>query len=206
MKHVVRCRLAAALLTSACCGLGCSDSPAPQLRQRGLAAGEEVPRGPTSLPKPAAPPPPMAAPRSSLESPFAARAPDPGALARSAPTEEAEDAGAPLAQIPTGPADTGVRRDLPAELIALMGQPGSCLELANVTSAGGRLTITLTAYAVPSGRITRATADAPGQPATALRCLEQRAVAGSLRGPVPGAPLQITATIPIEVFSQPNPR
>jgi hypothetical protein len=201
----LRGMLAAALLASAGLLLGCSEPEAPLLRQRGLAPGEEVPRGPTP-PPPSAPPPAPPPPRSSLESPFAARAPDPGALVRREPARD-EDAGMPAApQRASGPADTGAQRDLPAELTALLGQPASCLELASVASAGGRVTISLVAYAVPSGRITRATATAPGQPATALRCLEQRAMAVSLRGPVPGAPLQVTATIPIEVISQPTPR
>lgn len=182
------------------------DKTVQQPRQQGLAPGEERPLGSITAPV-VTPPPPRPAPRppSSLESPFAQRAPDPGALARPLPAPVEEDAGA---VVPTGPQphDTVAQRDLPAELTALMGRAGECLELATVASSGGRVTIVVTAHAVPSGRITRATADAPGQPASALRCLEQRATAGSLRSPVPGAPLEVTATIPIEVISQPGPR
>lgn len=182
------------------------DKTVQQPRQQGLAPGEERPLGSIAAPVVAPPPPrpPPVAP-STLASPFAQKAPDPGALARPAPAAVEEDAGA---IVPPGPLphDTVAQRDLPAELTALMGRPGECLELATVASSGGRVTIVVTAYAVPSGRITRATADAPGQPASALRCLEQRATAGSLRSPVPGAPLEVTATIPIEVISQPDPR
>jgi hypothetical protein len=175
-------------------------------RQRGLAPGEERPLGAVTAPVVATPPaPPPALPPSTLDSPFARKGPDPGALQRPEPTPVEEDAGD---VVPTGPLphDTVAQRDLPAELTALIGRAGECLELETVASSGGRVTIVVTAYAVPSGRITRATADAPGQPASALRCLEQRATSGSLRSPVPGAPLEVTATIPIEVISQPGPR
>lgn len=185
---------------------GACDKTVQQPRQQGLAPGEERPLGSIAAPVVATPPPrPPPAPPSSLASPFAPKAPDPGALARPAPAAIEEDAGD---VVPTGPLphDTVAQRDLPAELTALIGRAGECLELATVASSGGRVTIVVTAHAVPSGRITRATADAPGQPASALRCLEQRVTAGSLRSPVPGAPLEVTATIPIEVISQPGPR
>lgn len=198
--------LSTGALLLAALGLGCSDKSEPLLRPRGLAPGEEVPRGPVAAPLPAPPPPPPPPP-SRLGSPFAPKAPDPGALRRTGlAIEDAGSAPTTPSSPSTTAADTGVQRDLPAELTALLGQPAECLDLAQVASAGGRVTIIVTAYAVPSGRITRASATAPGQPATALRCIEQRAASISLRGPVPGAPLQVTATIPVEVISQPSPR
>jgi hypothetical protein len=193
--------LAVALLAAA----GCSEKTVEQPRQQGLLPGEGRPLGPVVIkPEPAAPPPPPRAP-SSLPSPFASAKPDPGALQRTDPPPIREEPGA---AVPTAaePHDKVAQRDLPAELTALLGQPASCLELASVAAAGGRLSIVVTAYAVPSGRITRASVDAPGQPASALRCLEGRVTSGSLRSPVPGAPLQVKATIPIEVISQPEPR
>jgi hypothetical protein len=192
--------LALALLAAG----SCTEKTVEQPRQRGLAPGEELPLGPVVAPAPPPPPAPPSAP-STLTSPFASKAPDPGSLQR---TDEAPPSEPPGAAVPTAaePHDKVAQRDLPAELTALLGQPASCLELASVASSGGRLTIVVTAYAVPSGRITRATVDAPGQPASALRCLEQRVTSASLRSPVPGAPLQVTATIPIEVISQPEPR
>jgi hypothetical protein len=198
-------RLALALLLCAP-WLGCTEKTVQQPRQQGLAPGEERPLGSVTAPvvAPPPPPPPRAAP-STLASPFAPKTPDPGALQRPVPSADEEDAGAVVPTSPL-PHDTVAQRDLPAELTALIGRAGECLELATVASSGGRVTIVVTAHAVPSGRITRATADAPGQPASALRCLEQRATAGSLRSPVPGAPLEVTATIPIEVISQPGPR
>jgi hypothetical protein len=192
--------LALALLAAA----GSSEKTVDKPRQQGLAPGEERPLGPVAVtPEPPPPPAPPRAP-SSLGSPFASPKPDPGSLQRTDPPPTQD----PGAALPTTaePHDKVAQRDLPAELTALLGQPASCLELASVAAAGGRLTIVVTAYAVPSGRITRASVDAPGQPASALRCLEQRATSASLRSPVPGAPLQVTATIPIEVISQPEPR
>jgi hypothetical protein len=193
---------------------GCSEQPAPQLRPRGLLPGEEVPRGPGPqlVPKPAAPTPAAAPQPSSLTSPFAPAAPDPGALARPQPVAPAaavvEDAAVDEVAPTPSPSEalTTRPRDLPSELTALLGQPGSCLDLAAVASAGGRTTISITVSVMPSGRILRASASAPNQAAEALRCLEQRASAGSFRGPVPSAPLEVTATIPIEVVAQPQAR
>ncbi|MDB4975587.1 MAG: hypothetical protein JWN48_3928 [Myxococcaceae bacterium] len=189
---------------------GCSEQPAVPTRQQGLQPGEELQRTPPSPllvqkpePKPAPRPPP-----SSLSSPFAK---DPGALIKPPPQAgldpaPALDAGSatPLAPTPSAASEATTPRDLPSELIKLLGQPADCLDLAAVASAGGRTTISITVSVMPSGRIIRATASAPNQAGDALRCLENRASAGNFRGPVPAAPRDVTATIPIEVVAQPG--
>jgi hypothetical protein len=206
--------LAAAVCVVLCALLpGCSEQPKIEQRtQQGLLPGEELARTKPSplivrpLPTPAPTPPP----RSSLPSPFAS-ASDPGSLAR--PTEQvpvapvaSPDAGqsaqAALNQ-PSAATQATTPRDLPSELIALLGQPADCLDLAAVASGGGRTTISLTVSVMPSGRVIRASASAPNQPASGLRCLEQKASAGKFRAPVPGAPIDVTATIPIEVVARP---
>jgi len=197
--HALACT-AFVLATAPACSKG--DDALPR-RPQGLLPGEEVPRGPTTLPPNAQPPKgqPPPPPRSSLPSPFLARAPDPGALRR-------PDAGGAAASAEATPAaDAGAKpeRDLAAELAGLVGAPAQCVDLATVARGGGRLTITLSATVVPSGRITRASASAPGQPTQAVRCLEQRLAAASFRGPVEGAPRSVTTTVPIEVVSQAAP-
>jgi hypothetical protein len=179
-------------------GLGCSDPAPVQTRPRGIAPGEEVPRGPVTLPTP--PAAPSTPPPSSLSSPFAKKG-APGALTR----VEVVDAGTSGAA-PAPVADAGPPRDLSSELVAKLGRPADCIDLAKAAQAGGRLNIVVVAEVMPSGRITRAQASAPDQPASALRCLEQKATSAGLRGPIPGAPLSVTATMPIEVVSQPTQR
>jgi hypothetical protein len=183
------------------CCIACDDAQAPARRQRGLARGEEVPKGPIVTPPPTPTPAPAPArPRSSLPSPFA-KANDPGALKKpAAPTAPAApdvSAAPPVAAAaPAAPA-----RDLSAELTSVLGQPLTCLDVEAVVRAGGRVNVSVTAHVVPSGRITRATVEAPGQPASALRCFEQRATSGALTGPIVGAPTQVTATLPVEIVA-----
>ncbi|MDB4988302.1 MAG: hypothetical protein JWN04_3480 [Myxococcaceae bacterium] len=193
---------------------GCSEQPVVQQRPQGLLPGEDVSR-PSAAPRVVRTPPtppPAPPPRSSLPSPFATAA-DPGALAKSAQAQlaslAAPDAGDRAPDLSAGPAAAApvtAPRDLPTELISMLGQPADCLDLAAVASGGGRTTISLTVSVMPSGRVIRASADAPNQPASGLRCLEQKASAAKFRSPVPGAPLDVTATIPIEVVAQPDRR
>jgi hypothetical protein len=180
--------------------LACSDSTPAATRQRGIDPGSDVPAGGQAKPPAPAPAPPPPAPPSSLGSPFAKL--DPGAL-----TRREEDAGGPArADAGSEPVDAAPPRDLASELASALGRPADCLDLQQVVNSGGRTTVVVIAQVMPSGRITRVEASAPGQPASALRCLQDRASAASLRGPVPGAPLGVTATVPIEVVSQPTPR
>jgi hypothetical protein len=179
--------------------MGCSDSqPAP--RPRGILPGEET-KAPVVAPAPLPPPPPP--PPSTLGSPFDKK-PDPGAL-QASPVPDAGQAVQAEPAVDSKP-DAGKPRDLSAELLERLGSPTSCLDLAQAVAAGGRLNIVLVAEVMPSGRITRAQATAPNQPASALRCLENKATSAGLKGPVPGAPISVTTTLPIEVASQPTPR
>lgn len=175
--------------------LGCSDSK-PVARPRGLQTGEET-RAPVIAAPVVTPPPPP--PPSSLASPFE-KTLDPGAL--QAQPVAVQDAGQPAQA--TAVVDAGKPRDLSAELLERIGSPMACLDLPQAVASGGRLNIVVVAEVMPSGRITRAQANAPGQPASALHCLESRVTSSGLKGPVPGAPLSVTATLPIEVASQPT--
>lgn len=181
--------------------VACSEPPQPVRRPQGLLPGEEVPRGPVQLPNPApAPTTPPPQQRSALKSPFEPAAPNPGALARDGGPDTGSVADADAAAL------AGPPRDLPAELRGLIGQPGSCLDLAAAEAGGGKLTISATANVSTTGRVTRVKVDAPNQPASALSCLEKRIASGSLRGPIPNAPTEITTTVVVEVYGQPSPR
>ena len=177
-----------AVLSCALAACNSRSEEAPR-RQQGLAPSEVPPPAPPRATTPA--PTPSAPPPSSLPSPFAQAAPNPGALAR---TEDASPADAAAAAA----RDAEPERDLGQELAAVLGQPIRCLDVPAVVAGGGKLTITATAQVMPSGRITRASASAPGQPAEALRCIEGIVTAGRLQGSVPGAPRQVAASVTIQ--------
>lgn len=98
-------------------------------------------------------------------------------------------------------------RDLAAEVSARLDPRGACLDLARVAQGAGRITLGATVTLLPSGRISRAVVSAPGQPAEARTCLEQRLLAAQLRANVPDAPRSVSATFTLEVSAaQPAPR
>lgn len=176
--------------------LACAKREEVPRRPRGLSPAE-VPVGTVPTEEPGATPAAAPAP-SSLPSPFVSAAPNPGALRGDAAAAE------PGASDTAGPAaDAAPERDLARELAILVGQPLSCMDLAAVVAGGGRVDISVSAQVVPSGRITRAEASAKGQPERALRCVEQLATSRSLRGPVPGAPRQVTTTVSMQVVATP---
>ncbi len=91
------------------------------------------------------------------------------------------------------------KRDLSAELRSLLGQPTDCLDLQKVVDDGGKITVRVSVYVGPSGRITRATINAPGQPGQALSCIERRAVALKMQEPIDDAPRLVEAELSFEI-------
>jgi hypothetical protein len=147
---------------------------------------------PVAEEEPEEPEPENTAPRRKLKSPFDQLGPgdlmaEPGTTPPPAPAPEEPE---------------GEARDLGRELSDLLRQT-SCLDLAVAArQPGGRQTISGTAYVMASGRITRATVSASGQPSSALRCAESRLVAQGLRGPVPGGAQSISGSTTIEVVAE----
>jgi hypothetical protein len=151
----------------------CSSERAPQ--PRGIPGGEDRPAAANRQVAADEPAQPERAevepPRRALPSPFE---PGPGDLMAPA---QPEQAAAPQ------PEEEQPKRDLGNELAEAARRSG-CLDMsAAAKQPGGKLRITATAYVMPSGRITRATVSAPGQPAAALRCAEARLTATGLPGP-----------------------
>lgn len=166
--------------TTAQRGVGPSDAPAATQPTPTPEQGEQEDRT-------AAPSQPPA-----LPDPFAL---GPGDLTAEKPAED-------TAEEP--PADEP-ERDLGAELSEIVRRSG-CLDLEKAAQQpGGRLHISVSAYVMGSGRITRATVNAPGQPAAALRCAEQQVVAAGLTGPVPNAPANVSGSTTIEVIAAAPP-
>lgn len=191
-RPLVRCGVLVAALA-----VGCSKREEAPMRPRGLTPAE----APSSATSPNAedddPPRSASAPPArALPSPFAG-APDPGALAQ-------RDAGSSANDAADAATDSDSKRNLPAELAQLVGQPLSCVDFAAIVEGGGKLDIAVNAQVVPSGRITRAEVSAPGQPPKALRCIEQLVTAGSLQAPVPEAPRTVRTTVTMQVVANPR--
>jgi hypothetical protein len=188
---------------AAALGLGlwlgaCSKQPAPSPGPAGLVdnTGNSPVAAPIPTPAPVAPPP---------EAPtvydFERQAPsDPGALSAPLPPSglaPGNALGEPKAADAGGPA-----RDLGAELSAALGPAESCVDGAQAAALpGGRLTISVSAYVLPSGRVSRATVTAPGQPQTARDCMQKQVLALSLRQPIPDAPTQVNGSTQVQVRS-----
>jgi hypothetical protein len=173
----------------------CSSREQPS-RPRGLTP-EEVP-APSATPPTSPPPERVQPPPSALPSPFAQRAPDPGALMNRDAT-----VGSASGEVTDAAVDAGPPRDLGAELAARIGQPVQCVDMAAIVAGGGKLSITARAQVMPSGRITRATVTAPGQPAQATTCIERLVTAASLASPVPDAPREVSTTVVMQVVATP---
>jgi pyruvate/2-oxoglutarate dehydrogenase complex dihydrolipoamide acyltransferase (E2) component len=185
-------------LVAACGSKAAAPNP-PGLRDGN---GQPIVSAPAA--QPAAPAPPPAAPAPVAVDPFPAPAPEPAA----APAED------PIAELIGGlavsdaGADNGARpRDLAAEVSAQLDPRGACLDLARIAQGDGRITLSASVTLLPSGRISRATVSAPGQPNEARTCLEQRLLSAQLGGNVPGAPRTVSASFTLEVSgAQPTPR
>lgn len=193
-QHAGATALAALLLS-----LGaCRKEPPPDPGPPGMvdSTGKPIVAAPVEAPRPAEPPP---EPPTVYD--FERQAPtDPGALSAKLPPSglapgtalgalSAADAGAPA-------------RDLGAELSAALAPVTNCVDAAQAAAQpDGRLTISVSAYVQASGRVSRATVTAPGQPQSALDCVQKQVLALSLRSPIPDAPTQVTASTQLQVRS-----
>jgi hypothetical protein len=142
--------------------------------ERGVPMAERRPPKPRVVePEAEADQPRQAEPRSAsrLKSPFKL---EPGDLMAEQPAQPP-----PAAEKPEEK-----KRDLGQELADAASRTGCFDVAAAAKQAGGRLLINASAYVMPSGRITRATVSAAGQPSSALRCAEQKLVATGLSGPL----------------------
>jgi hypothetical protein len=107
---------------------------------------------------------------------------------------------APDAPTTEPPADSGPARDLSAELSAALAPVTRCVDLAQAAGQpDGRLVVSVSAYVLASGRISRATIDALGQPVAALSCLEREVLTIKLRDPVAGAPINVRGSTEVQV-------
>lgn len=127
--------------------------------------------------------------------------PDPGSLmAPGAPQGSTGAAGGT-----TGGEAEKEKRDLSAELKAALGEPIDCLDLSKLPPTGGKISVQVGAYVGPSGRISRASVSASGQPSSTLACVEKRALAIKMQDPIDNAPLLVNASIEFEITRAPTP-
>lgn len=127
--------------------------------------------------------------------------PDPGSLmAPGGPSGSTGAAGGS-----TGGDSEKEKRDLSAELKAALGEPIDCLDLSKLPPTGGTITLQVGAYVGPSGRISRASVSAAGQPSSTVACVEKRTLAIKMRDPIDDAPLLVNTTIEFELARAPTP-
>ncbi len=98
----------------------------------------------------------------------------------------------PIEQEKTAPDGTPIARDLSAELRTAFGDPSSCVPAG--TAAQEVTNIGLSASLTADGMIYRASVSAPFD-STIRDCLMRKLSGLSMRGPIPGAPTTVTATV-----------
>jgi hypothetical protein len=143
----------------------------------------------------------------SLEEELRARGAAPTAVLdiEGAPRDEPEAPRTATVSFALHDAHSTAERDLGAELRAALGSPAGCIRSDTMLRAGGRLDVHVTATVGPSGRVTRATAHAESLSTDERACLERRAGAVVLRGPVEGAPRAVTTTLAVTYRETPPP-
>jgi|GEM_PF-6158219 len=95
-------------------------------------------------------------------------------------------------------------RDLSRELAGLLPQPSECLDLS-LASKQSTLQVSVSAKVAPTGTLSNISVSAPGQPRENIRCIERRVSLGKLAPDVPDAPLQVEASLSVEVVAQTPP-
>jgi hypothetical protein len=177
-------QLALALLLSTACSRA-AEKPVPP---PGLLDSEGKPLAPA----PSAPVAPAQGPAQPTVYDFERPAPSPAAN-----TAQNLGMSPPAGRAPAG---AGGNRDLAAELSSALNQVTDCVAPAEAAKQpSGRLVVNVSAYVLGTGSISRATVDAPGQPADALACLQRRVMAIKLAEPVPDAPTNVRGSTTVEI-------
>jgi hypothetical protein len=90
-------------------------------------------------------------------------------------------------------------RNYVAELATAVGSPAACIDTAIARTMHGRLSIQITATVMASGGVTRATASGGSLPESVVTCMQARALAARIAGPVEDAPRTISTTLTFDV-------
>lgn len=90
-------------------------------------------------------------------------------------------------------------RDLGAELGEAVGSIQACLDLETARRIDGTLRVPITAQVLPSGRISRASARGGSLSREQNQCIEGVVTHTSLRGPIDGAPREVSTTLELDV-------
>lgn len=90
-------------------------------------------------------------------------------------------------------------RDLGDELRQAIGGIEGCLDAQTAAGLGGALSVSVSATALPSGRLQRASVSASALPQAARDCIRGRVEAASLATPIDGAPRTVSTTLRFEV-------
>lgn len=181
----------AVIVALAACGEGEVSSSAPTRGPRRGAAA------PLATPPPSTPPgrgggagPPRPRFRDSTPSPSPS-----GALGVYEVTELETDEGAPAQP---------AARNLPEELRAALGVPQECLPADVASTLGTELRLPVRVWVTETGRVTRAEVGGSA-PASVRDCVQRRAEAISMRGPIERAPRDVSTQLVIAIRRQDAP-
>lgn len=88
------------------------------------------------------------------------------------------------------------------DLRAAIGDISGCLDVQTAAAQRGALSVSVSATALPSGRLQRATVSAGSLPRPAIDCIRARVESASIPQPIEGAPRTVSTTLRYEVSAQ----
>lgn len=109
---------------------------------------------------------------------------------------------APPPETPPEPTPVERPRNLGEELRVAIGDVSGCLDVQTAAAQRGSLSISVSATALPSGRLQRASVSAGSLPRPALDCIRARVEGASLQTPIEGAPRSVSTTLRFTVSAE----
>jgi hypothetical protein len=171
-------------LLAAACRSERTETPAVQVRPRGIDT------------QPALPSPPPAAPQPEQPSAIPAepyRPSEPSAEPAQEPAEE--PAGEVVSAEEAAPDEEKPPRNFSRELESMVGSPATCLAPRPANEAPAQVRIALSASVMPSGAVGRGEVSAAGLSPSELECVKQRVENLRFAPPIENAPFTVSGTI-----------
>jgi hypothetical protein len=100
------------------------------------------------------------------------------------------------------PEPTTPRRDYGDDLREAIGDISGCLDAQTAAGLSGSLSVSVSATAMPSGRLQRVSVSAGSLPAAAQSCIRSRVESSMMPTPIEGAPRSVSTTLRFQVTAQ----
>jgi hypothetical protein len=97
---------------------------------------------------------------------------------------------------------TAPRRDYGDDLREAIGDISGCLDPQTAASLSGSLSVSVSATAMPSGRLQRVSVSAGSLPPAAQSCIRSRVESAMIATPIDGAPRSVSTTLRFQVSAQ----